>query len=279
MKKVKPDDYFNNGIFEIARFGRHTILKNNMSTKEHTEYEQYLKSEYPKQILKINSEIKKIREEILKCDPLQLLSFSADNTLMGFINLFSESEISNNYINRSTEYIQSILVSSPQTKIETEDTDPSEKFYQIINEIDNLHSMIRQFYFSFAANIKELYPDINDSTIELMIEAQLMYLVRGHRYQIFELEYYENLLTEHNDIFLELFNTSSKDIINGIKKLQYSLTQGKFDAFNSLYRCFEDYQSGNKTIEEFSHEKKTEHYDIIDKCLGSKLRNVYEVTG
>ena len=54
MKKVKPDDYFNNGIFEIARFGRHTILKNNMSTKEHTEYEQYLKSEYPKQILKIN---------------------------------------------------------------------------------------------------------------------------------------------------------------------------------------------------------------------------------
>ena len=73
MKNLKPDDYFNNGIFEMARLGRHTILKNNMSAKEHTEYEQYLKSEYPKQILKINSEIKKIREEILKCDPLQLL--------------------------------------------------------------------------------------------------------------------------------------------------------------------------------------------------------------
>ena len=111
-----------------------------------------------------------------------------------------------------------------------------------------------------------------------MIEAQLMYLVRGHRYQIFELEYYENLLTEHNDIFLELFNISSKDIINGIKNLQYSLTQGKLDVFKSLYNLFEDYQSGNKTIEEFSHEKKTEHYDIIDKCLGSKLRNVHEVT-
>lgn len=279
MKKVKPDDYFNNGIFEMARFGRHTILRNNMSTKEHIEYEKYLKSEYPKQISKINNEIKKIREEVSKCDPIQLLSFSADNTLMGFINCFSESEISNDHINRSTEYIQSIFVSSPQTKIETEDTDPSEKFYQIINEIDNLHSMIRQFYFSFAANIKELYPDINDSTIELMMEAQLMYLVRGHRYQIFELEYYENLLTEHNDIFLELFDISSKDIINGIKNLQYSLTQGKLDVFKSLYNLFEDFQSSNKTIEEFSHEKKTEHYDIIDKCLGTKLRNVYEVTG
>lgn len=109
MKKVKPDDYFNNGIFEMARFGRHTILRNNMSTKEHIEYEKYLKSEYPKQISKINNEIKKIREEVSKCDPIQLLSFSADNTLMGFINYFSESETSNDHINRSTEYIQSIL--------------------------------------------------------------------------------------------------------------------------------------------------------------------------
>lgn len=279
MKKVKPDEYFNNGIFEIARFGRHTILRNNMSTKEHLEYEKYLKSEYPKQISKINNEIKKIREKVSKCDPIQLLSFSADNTLIGFINCLSKSEISNDHINRSTEYIQSIFISSPQTKTETEDTDPSEKFYQIINEIDNLHSMIRQFYFSFAANIKELYPDINDSTIELMIEAQLMYLVRGHRYQIFELEYYENLLTEHNDIFLELFDISSKDIINGIKNLQYSLTQGKLDVFKSLYNLFEDFQSSNKTNKKFSHEKETEQYDIIDKCLGTKLRNVYEVTG
>lgn len=257
MKKVKPDDFFNNGTFELARFGRHTILRNNMSTKEHIEYEKYLKSEYPKQISKINNEIKKIREEVSKCDPIQLLSFSADNTLMGFINCFSESEISNDHINRSTEYIQSIFVSSPQAKIESNNTDSSEKFYQIINDINTLHSMIRQFYFSFAANLKELYPDISNSTIELIMEAQLMYLVRGHRYQIFELEYYKNLLTVHNDVFLELFDISSKDIINGIKKLQYSLTQGKLDAFNSLYRCFEDYQSDNKTIEEFSHKKKT----------------------
>ena len=113
MKKVKPDDYFNNGIFEMTRFGRHTILRNNMSTKEHIEYEKYLKAEYPKQISKINNKIKKIREEILKCDPLQLLSFSADNTLMGFINCFSESEISNDHINRSTEYIQSIFLLPP----------------------------------------------------------------------------------------------------------------------------------------------------------------------
>lgn len=279
MKKVKPDDYFNNGIFEMARFGRHTILRNNMSTKEHIEYEKYLKSEYPKQISRINNEIKKIREEVLKCDPIHLLSFSADNTLMGFINCFSESEMSNDHINRSTEYIQSIFVSSPQAKIESNNTDSSEKFYQIINDIGNLHSMIESFYFSFATNIKELYPDINDSTIAYLMESQFMYLVRGNRYQCYELEFYKNLLMEHNDIFLELFDISSNDIINGIKKLQYSMTQGKLDAFNSLYHCFEDYQSGNKTIEEFSHEKKNEQYDLMDKCFGSKLRNVAEVTG
>ena len=31
---MKPDDYFNNGLFEMARFGTHTIMKNNMDAEQ-----------------------------------------------------------------------------------------------------------------------------------------------------------------------------------------------------------------------------------------------------
>mgnify|MGYP000336428153 len=30
----KPDDYFNNGIFEMARFGNNVIVKNNRTPEE-----------------------------------------------------------------------------------------------------------------------------------------------------------------------------------------------------------------------------------------------------
>ena len=32
--KNKPDDYFNNGIVEMARWGRHTIMRNHMSKEQ-----------------------------------------------------------------------------------------------------------------------------------------------------------------------------------------------------------------------------------------------------
>lgn len=34
-KAVRPDDYFSNGVFEMARFGRNTIVRNNRTPKQH----------------------------------------------------------------------------------------------------------------------------------------------------------------------------------------------------------------------------------------------------
>lgn len=63
MKKIIPDDQLNNDIFEMERFGHYIILKNIMSPDDLIEFEKYLKSEYSMQILKINTEIKKIKKK------------------------------------------------------------------------------------------------------------------------------------------------------------------------------------------------------------------------
>ena len=36
--KNKPDDYYTNGIFELARFGNNVVLKNNMTPEMHEKY-------------------------------------------------------------------------------------------------------------------------------------------------------------------------------------------------------------------------------------------------
>ena len=45
MMKIKADDYFNNGLFEMARFGKQTVMKNIMTPEQHSEYTQKLKSD------------------------------------------------------------------------------------------------------------------------------------------------------------------------------------------------------------------------------------------
>ncbi len=276
MKKIKADEYFNNGIFEMARFGRHTIIKNNMSEKQLQDYKAQLKSLYPTKLLEIKNDIKIIKEDILKCDPLQLLSFSADNTLMDFIATSSNPDKINANINRSTEFIQSIFVSSPSSISKSNSINSTENFQHIIESIDKLHTKISEFYFSYAENIKDSYPDIEEETIAFLMESQLMYLVRGKRYQIFEIDYYKNLLAEHNDIFLELFGIDSSAIINGIKDIQYSLSQGFLDSWSNIYSSFKKFQSGNKDIQTLSTDK--EFKESIEKVFGTNLRNIAKVT-
>lgn len=132
--KVKADDYFNNGIFEVARFGKINMIKNVMTPEQHRHYVERLKSDYTCLKEKINAQISIIRDKVTHCNPVQLLSFSADMFLMSLFGIQSEIQISKQDIPtaRMTEYIQSILVSSPNYFIKDDEvSDPSEMFYSI----------------------------------------------------------------------------------------------------------------------------------------------------
>ena len=66
--KVKPDDYFNNGFIEMARFGRENIIKNNMTKEQHEKCIEILKSRYDEITQEINSLICTIKEKVSYCD-------------------------------------------------------------------------------------------------------------------------------------------------------------------------------------------------------------------
>jgi len=73
--KMEPDDYYNNGIFEIARFGTQTVMRNNMSPERHKKLIEQFKRKYPNMKKRINRHIKSLRKKIVTCNPVELLSF------------------------------------------------------------------------------------------------------------------------------------------------------------------------------------------------------------
>lgn len=277
---IKPDDYFNNGLIEVARFGTHTIMKNNMNSVQHEKMIKRLRKRYPKIKRKIDKLVLSIKKQVTKCDPVQLLSFSSDMFLMSNLGISSEIQLSKEKVSdaRMTEYIQSIFVSAV-LRYNPTSKDPSRKFFRIQRKIEKLYSLMEMFYICWAACLEKIYPNYNDEIRRIIIESQLLYMVRGHRYQAFEIEYYEKLLKSHNEIFVSIFGVSYVEIIDGIKKLQYALSQGKFAAINSLGELIDEfYESGETDLEKFKEEHLEEGKIFTENFLGTKLRNVVDVT-
>ena len=278
--RIKADEYYNNNFFEMARIGNSLYFKNNMSKKQHRELMVQLKENYPEIKEKIDSLVMDIREKVIHCNPLSLLSYCSDVFIMSNINVTSEFNNTLEEVNasRMTEYIQSVLVSSPNCFDETDSSDQSLKMVDIQNDLMALYSLLPEFYYSYGAYIEDKYPGFDESTRKIILEAQMLYLVRGQRYQIFEIEYYKNLLDVHNDIFQHLFNMTSEDIIAGIKELQYSLSQGKLDALSSLMKVFDkSFEIKQAYDKQFIEEHQGA--DFCEKLFGTALRDVIAVTG
>jgi hypothetical protein len=281
MKRVKADDYFSNGLFELARFGRHTLIKNTMTPRQHKEYIKTIKSQYIDLKDEINDKVHSLRNKVIHCDPLAILLFSVDMRLLGALGKQSEIQYDREdiSISRITEYIQSILVSSPSKYEKNEKYDPTEAFVSIQKDIMELYNLIDNFYLSWATSLEDIYPDWGPEIIQMAAESQMLYQVRGQRYQVFEIEYFDKLLYIHNDIFQKQFNMNISEIIEGIQALQYSITQGKVDSLEKMKILIDKISDlDNINSKDFKEKYGKESAIIANEMFGPKLFDVREVT-
>lgn len=282
-KTVRSDDYFSNGVFEMARFGKVTIVRNNRTPEQHAAQMEYLCTEYTSKYEDIAQKVKSLKEKIAQCDPYSLLMHLRSLAAMGQMNIFSEIEYSSdaNAIIRAQEYVQSILVSTENNYVPSKPNEAAALYAQIVADFDELYKSFMFFYCFWAAHIQESR-EIDNSRLNEIVESQYMYWVRGNRYQIFELEPLKTLLPPHNDVLLELFGVSSVEVIDGLKKLQYSLSQGYADAIMELNKEFERFveatDSGSSPEDAYKcTERRTSK--IAGKLHGSDLINVATITG
>ena len=178
--KVKPDDYYNNGLFEVVRIEKSIIQKNNMSPEMHQQVIDELANQCPQIKDQIDHLVCRIRDEVLMCNPLELLTFAQLQTLGSMVGITSESQqIGMEYVStgRMAEYIQSILVSCPESD-NRNDGDPSEMFFEISKDISDLFIQINNYYVAYGALTRKAGILEEDLHKELF-EAQLMYQVRG----------------------------------------------------------------------------------------------------
>jgi hypothetical protein len=279
-RQLKPDDYFNNGIIEMARYGKINSMRSLRSEEGQHGILNTWAEMYESKKKELDNLVAEIIENVRSCDPLELLQFSQQMFLMTMIGKMSEIEydMSEIAIGRMTEYVQSILVSSENSFTENikDYKDPSIKYSEIKKKIEDLHSKIQFFYGYWGAWQRRIRPEFDDVN-SFIIEAQTMYMVRGKRYQKFEFEYLEKLLVVHDEILKDIFAVNTKDIIFGLQKLQYSLVQARIDAIGKLGD-----QIDIITLEEKDNSNKEQVEELqllLEECFGFALNDVRRVTG
>lgn len=282
-KAVRPDDYFSNGTFEMARFGKNTIVRNNRTPEQHAAQMEYLRTEYASKYEDIAQKVKSLKEKVTQCDPYSLLMYLRSLAAVGQMNIFSEIECSSdaNAIIRAQEYVQSIFVSTENNYVPSEPNEEAALHAQIVADFDELYKSFMFFYHFWAAHIQELRR-IDDSRLNEIVESQYMYWVRGNRYQVFELEPLKSLLPPHNDVLLELFGVSSTEVIDGLEKLRYSLSQGYADAImelNKEFKLFVEAVDLGISPEDAHKCAEGRISKIAGKLHGSDLINVAAITG
>ena len=127
MKKIKPDEYFSNGLIEVARFGNTVATHNNMTEEQYKQRILWLADHYTEEKEKIDAIIENIKEKLTKVDPLTLFNFltSMNSMMLMSSELTTESEIPADtcFQLRSVEYVQSLLVSLEHDKANEIDKD------------------------------------------------------------------------------------------------------------------------------------------------------------
>ena len=151
MKKIKPDEYFSNGLIEAARFGNTVVTHNNMTEDQHKEWISGLAGHYTEEKEKIDAIIEIIKEKLAKVDPLTLFNFltSMNSMMLMSPELTTESEIPADisFQLRSVEYVQSLLVSMEHDKANEIEEDKQEAVYhEIANHCLELYSKMPLFY-------------------------------------------------------------------------------------------------------------------------------------
>ena len=151
---VKADDYYNDGLFELARHGKVVSMRNLSTPEQHAQIRSFYKDEYPKVKECIDEKVKKIRKEISICDPLMILKFAKHMAMMSHMFKFSELDYTNeeNMIIRAQEYIQSILVSTENHFDDTESKEDQEKrWHSVLADIEDLYKEFVYFYHYWSA--------------------------------------------------------------------------------------------------------------------------------
>lgn len=136
---------------------------------------------------------------------------------------------------RPVEYLQSLIASTNNTnRLHVTDEDIDRLAHQYLHDQEMMFEKTTQYLM-----YRDLALDDESETSRVAFEAQMMHMVRGNRYRFLQIDYIRPLIRVHESEFQKLFGISANVVIDGYKKLEKALANGRLEGLATLGKLFE----------------------------------------
>ncbi|EOA3011326.1 YecA family protein [Enterococcus faecalis] len=256
----------------------HIIFSNSLSKPMRNTMISQFSELYAEKTENIKKKISNIVQMVQKVNPIELMNFLVTTDYFSSIGMGSEIDYSKEQIllNRSIEYVQSLLVSDTVNleNIKFEKDNQEQYFYKIQSETIDLYNLVQEWYFYWAAHAEKVLK-LDEDSISYIVESQLFSQVRGKRYQFQVYEHLQTLLKPLDELLVVNFNISADEVIKGLLSIEKSLTQERGNAISDLRELMDDPNFDFKNPTQDSIDKGS---DLFSKMFGTKTNNVKKIT-
>lgn len=236
--RVKPDDYFSSGPFELARFGKNTIMRSRLTKEQFATARAKMAAHYPSVVAEINVLVCAIADQVARLPPELLLQrawweFATQNIRDGGARGDTDQVIAM----RMVDYVQSVIASiEPQPKAD----DVSEEAWALLRDnVETLFSrLVMEYQTCLTAIRQSADPELDMELEEFRAQAEMYWLtVRGKRYHVHEYQALLEVLMPHSDVLERLFGIGAAQLVDELGKILAKLTGGLSEAMGKLFEA------------------------------------------
>jgi len=238
-----PDDYFEAGPMEFARFGKVVMARNRANSEQLKGMQANLADSLPGIIAEIDGLVASISEKIARLPPDRLLQrawWEFASMALGVGGKAGEG-LEDGVALRMMDYVQSVIASVTPTSRSAENVGEEDWATLKRNVRDLFGLLTRDYQIASTAYRRTQDPNLNMEIEEFRFRAETIWVnVRGERYQAHERQALQDVLTPHSDVLARLFGIDAPTLIGELDKLLIKLTHGIGDAFDDLEQLQQD---------------------------------------
>lgn len=260
--RVKIDEGFRYGPFEVVRIGKQVIMKNNATPEQHEQMLKKMAEIHEDVSSRLEAAVANLQKEISQKAPLKLMERAGYEVLAILRENKTESEFTHDeaVVLPCLEYLMYLISRTPvlnATELAEED------WSNIWSRVIEVFELTKEYLMTRAP--KKKYPDEVESLIQQLDLQRLGQ--RVFRYPALLVDYWKNVFQPYDSDLQKYYGINSAKLVAGLERIAEYQKRGVKQRYMDMAGAIRAIQDKAKTLgfeyEPFSQEIDEKYKDIL----------------
>ena len=227
---VIPDEHFESGPLEFARFGRVMIGRSRATEAQHAKLLAKMAARLPKVHAEIEGLVQSIAVRITRLPAGQLLQRAWWEFVTNGFGQSSPDDMKQAAAMRMIDYVQSVVASVSSTDTVLSELTRTD-WAELKKDVGHLFGRLTVDYQMCRMASRKAQSSEQDMALEeFRFKAEVLWMnVRGSRYQPHEYQALLDIIAPHSDILLQLFGVDAPTLVRELNKILLKRTTSLVD--------------------------------------------------